>query len=238
MHPTDSELLALVHHESGAGRRVTQTHLAACAECQTRYRALAQQDGEIASLFTLLDTSAPVVSLAGITRRGRLGRRRRSVAAAAAAILIAATAAATVIPGTPFHRYFHRVAGHPAILQQPVPSDAPALADTAGVTVAADTDVMIALRNFQRAGEIHLVWLQGAPAVSVRAIGGDVGYTVRSGRVVVENRRPALRYEITLPPAIPSVTLMMADQVVWQSPRQDARSLPTTIDLTRLDRKR
>ena len=72
--------------------------------------------------------------------------------------------------------------------------------------MAADSDVIIALREPQSAGEIHVVWQTGAPAVSVRAIGGDVGYTVRTGRVQVENRRPALRYEIILPPTIPGVT--------------------------------
>src|SRR6185437_4098342 len=96
-----------------------------CAECQLRYRTLAQQDGEIASLLTLLDTAAPIVPLASITRLGRLGRRRRSMAAAAAAIFIAATAAATVIPGAPLHRYFHRIADQPGLPAQPTPLPAP-----------------------------------------------------------------------------------------------------------------
>src|SRR6185312_9850562 len=158
VHPTDSELLALVHGESSTGGRATQTHLASCAECQLRYRTLALQDGEIASLLTLLDTAAPIVSLASITHRGRLGRRRRSVTAAAAAIFIAATAAATVIPGAPLHRYFHRMAVQPGRPAQPTPRPAPAPVDTAGVTLAADTDVIIALREPQAAGKIHLVW--------------------------------------------------------------------------------
>jgi hypothetical protein len=240
VHPTDSELLALVHHESSADWQATQAHAASCEPCQLRYRALAQQDGAIASLLTLLDAPVPSVPLAGIARRARL-RRSRSVAAAAAAILIAATAAATVIPGAPLHRFFRSVGDRPALPTRPALSPVPAPADTAGVTVAADSDVIIALREPQSAGEIHVVWQTGAPAVSVRAIGGDVGYTVRTGRVQVENRRPALRYEITLPPTIPGVTLMMGDKVVWQSTKQaDAgRSRqPMTFDLSKMAPRR
>jgi hypothetical protein len=106
------------------------------------------------------------------------------------------------------------------------------------VTVAANTDVIIALREPQRAGEIHVVWHTGAPAVSVRAIGGDVGYTVRTGRVLVENRQPALRYEITLPPTLPAVTLMVGDKVVWRSTKLvdggRARQ-PVTLDLSKTE---
>jgi hypothetical protein len=235
VHPTDSELLALVHHESSASRRTILAHLASCEPCQLRYRTLAQQDGEIASLLTLLDAAPPIVPLAGIARRARLARRSRSVAAAAA-ILIAATAAATVIPGAPLHRYFHSAVGKP-LPDRPALRLVPAPADTAGVTVASDTDVIIALREPQSVGEIHVVWQTGAPAVSVRAIGGDVGYTVRTGRVQIENRRPALRYEITLPPAIPGVTLMVGDKVVWQSIKQANAGhsrQPMTFDLSNM----
>src|SRR6202521_771645 len=106
-HPTDSELLALVHREQPVDQPAAlQAHLASCESCQLRYRTLAQQDGAIASLLTLLDAPVPPVTLAGITERPRMGWRGRSVAAAAAAILIAATAAATVIPGAPFHPFF------------------------------------------------------------------------------------------------------------------------------------
>ena len=241
VHPTDSELLALIHQEPSVDRREVQAHLASCEPCQLRYRTLAQQDGEIASLLTLLDTPVPTIPLAGITRRGRLGRRSRSVAAAAAAILVAATAAATVIPGAPFHRFFRSVVGKPTLQTRPALRPAPVPADTAGVTVAADTDVIIALQAPQRAGEIHVVWQTGAPAVSVRAIGGDVGYTVRTGRVLVENRRPALRYEITLPPAIPGVTLMMGDKVVWRSTKQAGAGhsrQPMTFDLSKMEPRR
>jgi hypothetical protein len=109
------------------------------------------------------------------------------------------------------------------------------------VTVAADTELIIALREPQSAGEIHVIWQTGAPAVSVQAIGGNVGYTVRTGRVLVENRVPAMRYEITLPPAIPGVTLMVGDKVVWQSTKQaDAgRShQPMTFDLSKMEPRR
>jgi hypothetical protein len=241
VHPTDSELLALVHHEASVDRPAMRAHAASCEPCQLRYRTLAQQDGEIASLLTLLDAPTPIVPLAGITRRARLGRRPRSVVAAAAAILITATAAAAVIPGTPLHRYFHDDVGKPALQTRPALRPAPAPADTAGVTVAADTDVIIALREPQSAGEINVVWHAGAPAVSVRAIGGDVGYTVRAGQVQIENRRPASRYDITLPPTITAVTLMVGDKVVWQSTKQAnaGRSRqPMSLDLSKMEQRR
>jgi hypothetical protein len=234
-HPTDSELLAVVHHEPSAD---LQAHLASCQACQLRYRDLAQQDGAIASLLTLLDAPVPSVTLSGITRRAGRGRRARSVAAAAAAILIAASAAATVIPGAPFHPFFRGLVGKSSLHTRPALRPAPAPADTAGVTVAGNTEVIIALRHPQNTGEVHLVWEPGAPAVSVRAIGGEVGYTVRTGKVLVENRRPAVRYEIVLPLTVPAMTLLMGNQVLWQStnPAGGNRSRqPITLDLSKLE---
>jgi hypothetical protein len=98
--------------------------------------------------------------------------------------------------------------------------------------------VIIALRHPQNTGEVHLVWESGAPAVSVRAIGGEVGYTVRTGKVLVENRRPAIRYEIVLPLTVPAMTLLMGNQVLWQStnPAGGNRSFqPITLDLSKLE---
>jgi anti-sigma factor RsiW len=232
-HPTDSELLAVVHHEPSAD---LQAHLASCQACQLRYRDLAQQDGAIASLLTLLDAPVPTVTLSGITRRARRGRRARSVAAAAAAILIAASAAATVIPGAPFHPFFRGLVGKSSLHTRPALRPARAPADTAGVTVAGDAEVIIALRHPQNIGEIHLVWQPGAPSVSVRAIGGEVGYTVRTGKVLVENRRPAIRYEIVLPLTVRAMTLLMGNQVLWQSTNPAGGNRfrqPITIDLSK-----
>lgn len=242
VHPTDSELLALVHHERSVDEPAAlRAHLASCESCQLRYRTLAQQDGAIASLLTLLDAPVPTVTLAGITRRARLGRRVRSVAAAAAAILVAATAAATVIPGAPFHSFFRDLVGKPSLQTPPVPRPAPAPADTAGVTVPADTDVTIAFLYPQTSGEIHLSRPSDAVAVTVRAVGGQVGYTVRPGRVTVKNQPPAARYEITIPRSIPAARLTLGDKVLWQSTRgvQPERSRgPITFDLSKLKETR
>jgi anti-sigma factor RsiW len=238
VHPTDSELIALVHHESSAGRPgVLRAHLASCEPCQLRCRTLAQQDGKVASLLTLLDAPVPTVPLTTITRRARHGRRSRPVAAAAAAILVAATAAATVIPGAPFHPFFRSVVGKPTLPTRPALRPAPAPADTAGVTVLADTDVTIAFRYLQTAGEIRLSWASDAAVVTVRAAGGQVGYTVRPGRVTVENQPPAARYEITIPRTIPAATLTVGHKVLWQSivaAHPDRSRGPITFDLSKL----
>jgi anti-sigma factor RsiW len=242
VHPTESELLALVHHEHPVNRPAAlQAHLASCESCQLRYRTLAQQDGAIASLLTLLDAPVPAVTLAGITRRAGMARRVRSVAAAAAAILVAATAAATVIPGAPFHPFFRGLVGKPTLQTRPAQRPALAPADTAGVTVPADTDVTIAFLHPQAAGEIRLSWPSDAVAVTVRAVGGQVGYTVRPGRVTVENQPPAARYEITMPPTIPGARLTVGDQVLWQSNRAahpDRLPGPITFDFSKLKETR
>jgi hypothetical protein len=241
-HPTDSELLALVHHERPVEQPAAlRAHLASCEPCQLRYRTLAQQDGAIASLLTLLDTPVPAVTVAGITQRARLGRQARSVAAAAAAILIAATAAATVIPGAPFHFFFRDLVGKPTAQTRPALRPAPAPADTAGVTVPADTDVTIAFLYPQTSGEIYLSRPSEAGAVTVRAVGGQVGYTVRPGRVTVKNQPPAARYEITIPRSIPAARLTVGDKVLWQSTRaaqSDRLRGPITFDLSQLKETR
>ncbi len=236
VHPTDSELVALVHRELAVPQATeVRAHLASCEPCQARYRALAQEDGQVASLLVLLDAPVPTVPLATILRRAHYGRRARPVAAAIAALLAAATAAATVIPGSPLHPFFRNVVGRPTLQTRPALPPAPAPADSAGVTVPADTEVTIALRDPQSAGRIRLLWQADAPALSVRAIGGEVGYTVRMGRVLVENRRPAVRYEITLPYTVPAVTLMVGDQVLWRSSRAadpGQSRQPITFDLS------
>ncbi|HEY0351345.1 MAG TPA: hypothetical protein VGC48_04435 [Gemmatimonadales bacterium] len=237
-HPTDSELLALVHHERSVDQPgALRAHLATCEACQLRYRTLAQQDGSIASLLTLLDAPVPTATPAGIARKARLGRRTRSVAAAAAAILVAATAAATVIPGTPFHSFFRDLIGKPSLQTRPALRPAPAPADTAGVTVPADTDVTIAFLYPQTSGQIRLSRPSDAVAVTVRAVGGQVGYMVRPGRVTVRNQPPAARYEITIPYSIPAARLTVGDQVLWQSARaapSDRLQGPITFDFSKL----
>lgn len=58
---------------------------------------------------------------------------------------------------------------------------------------------------------------------------------MRTGRVLVENRRPAVRYEITLPYTVPAVTLMVGDQVLWRSSRvadPGQSRQPITFDLS------
>jgi anti-sigma factor RsiW len=238
VHPTDSELIALLHHEPSVDEPTElRAHLASCKGCQLRYQTLAQQDGKVASLLTLLDAPVPTVPLTTITRQARHGRRSRAVAAAAAGILVAATAAATMIPGAPFHPFFRSVVGKTTLQTRPAMRPASAPADTAGVTVPADTAVTIAFRHPQTAGEIRLSWPSDAADVTVRAVGGHVGYTVRPGRVTVENQPPAARYEITIPRTIPAATLTVGDKVLWQSfgaAHSDRSQRPITFDLSKL----
>jgi hypothetical protein len=227
----------MVHHDRPLEQPATlRAHLASCERCQERYRTLAQEDGAIASLLTLLDTPLPPVSLTGITRRARLGRRMRSVAAAAAAILIAASAAATVIPGTPLHAFFRDLIGKTTLQNRPALGPAPAPADTGGISVPADTAVTIAFLYPQTSGEIRLAWTSDPVVVTLRAVGGQAGYVVGPGRITVKNQPAAARYEITLPRTIPAARLTVANKVLWQSmpaAQSDRSRGPITFDLSK-----
>lgn len=216
MHPTDTALLAIVHGELwGSGAEEVRLHLDDCASCSSRRDSMRREEEATDLSLRVLDLPVPQVSAATIRTRALARRRIRAVAASIGALVTLASAAAAM-PGSPVRAWFVRLLNPTSAVSTThlaAPVEAQPAAD--GIEIPVQGALIIELRHAQRAGRIQIVGSDGRTAAA-RAIGGDVGYVVGPGRVILDNRRPAVRYEITLPHHLTDVTLLVGGRVLWR----------------------
>jgi anti-sigma factor RsiW len=227
VHPSDATLVAMIHGEltDGAAARL-RAHLAECADCAALEAELRAGDSEVHRLLTVLDH--PVPRLHPPVAAARVPLLRRAALAASLALLLAGAAAAAV-PGTPLNRWIRdRLApsvpagGHRTV-QAPARA-APGMQAAGGVEVPATRELTLVFDEPEPAG-LLTVARADRPDVSLRAFGGAVAYQVGDGRIVVDNRRPALRYALEIPMGLPRLTVLVGGRVVFDS---DHRPLGAT----------
>lgn len=230
MHPTDGSLLALIHGESSPARAADiEAHLVSCPLCALRMDELRTGDAEIGRLLAALDRPVPQLAPPGGNARPR--QIRRSLLAASIALLVAGAAAAAV-PGTAIHRWVqeqlgitsHRASG-PAAPAISVPSSSSPAGEQAasGIEVPVTKALTIAFTQPEEGGTLIIARADRASA-SLSAFGGAVAYQVAEGKIVIDNRRPAGRYELEVPNALQRLTVTLGTKVVLNS---DVAALPT-----------
>jgi hypothetical protein len=233
VHPTESGLLALAHGECSAARAVTvHLHLAQCDGCRARYDTLVQTDRMVGALLAWLDQPAPSVPLSVVRRPARIGYSR-ALAAGVATLLAVAGAAIAAVPESPVRAWVEALTTwHAPSPRSPQATVAPPPATPAsdGVTVTVDTAATIVVRRAQTGGEIRLSRTD-QQTVTVHAFGGEVGYTVAPGRIIVDNRAPATRLEIVLPRRVRAAALVVGGRVLWRMPSPQATkgSVPDSL---------
>ena len=219
MHPSDATLVAMIHGEliDGAAAKL-RSHLAECGACAALEAELRADDTEVHELLAILDH--PVPRLHPPVAASRIPRLRRGALAASLALLLAGAAAAAV-PGTPLNRWIRdRLApsvpagGHRTV-QAPARA-APGMQAAGGVEVAATRELTLVFDEPEPGGVLTIVKAD-RPDVSLRAFGGAVAYQVGDGRIVVNNRRPALRYALEIPVGLPRLTVLVGGRVVFDS---------------------
>ena len=104
---------------------------------------------------------------------------------------------------------------HPAVPAPPDPASDDGQA-AGGVEVPATRELTLVFGEPEPAGRLTVVKAD-RPDVSLRAFGGAVAYQVGDGRIVVDNRRPALRYALEIPRGLPRLTVLVGDRVVFDS---------------------
>lgn len=229
MHTTDCDLLALLHGEpvwldADEARR----HIESCRVCAARQASLWREETEQRALLSLLDVPVPLVTVATIQRRAVA--RRRSVGIAASIVaLVTVASAAVAFPGSPLRSW---------IWNTPSPiATAPALSAhrpgaenlaTDGVEFPAVGIVVIELRYPQRSGQIRIVRTNSTVATA-RAIGGNVGFRVGSGRVILDNRPPAASYELYLPRDLIQASVLVGGRLLVRLTAHDAASTQDTL---------
>lgn len=225
MHPSDAALLAWTHGEFDAGVAAeVRDHVQGCGTCHARERELRDGDALVGRLLQTLDHPVPALRPpAALAPRRRV---RRSVLAASLGLLIAGAAAAAV-PGTPLHRWIHdRLLSSSAALPHPVPPLAvpPPGQAAGGVEVPGTTRLTIAFGVEEQDG-VLTVTVGDRSDVSLQAFGGAVGYQIGSGKIVVDNRRPAGRYALDLPASVRRLTVVLGNRTIYDS---DGAALGTT----------
>lgn len=215
MHPTDEDLLALLHGElRGPAADQVRLHLDACPACASRRDAIGREEMERDLLLRALDFPVPPIS-AAIIRTRASARRRLARAAASIGVLTTLATAAAAMPGSPVRTWLEKVLA-PAPPQPAPAARRPAEGAAAdGVEVAAEGALVIELRRSQAAGQFRIAVTDRA-TVTARAVGGDVGYRVGPGRVTLDNRVPATRYDITLPRTLANVTVLVGGRILWR----------------------
>lgn len=220
MHPSDVTLVAMIHGEliDGAAAEL-RSHLAACAACAGREAELRAGDEEVHGLLAILDH--PVPRLHPPVAAARAPHLRPVVLAASLALVLAGAASAAV-PGTPLNRWIrdrlvpsapadaHRTVQAPA---RPTSGDGQA---AGGVEMPATRELTLVFGEPEPAGLLTITRAERHD-VSLRAFGGAVAYQVGDGRIVVDNRRPALRYALEIPRGLPRLTILVGSRVVFDS---------------------
>ncbi len=221
MHPSDVTLVAMIHGEliDGAAAEL-RSHLAACAACAGREAELRAGDAEVHELLAILDH--PIPRLRPPVPATRAPHLRPAVLAASLALVLAGAASAAV-PGTPLNRWIRDrlvpsvpAGAHRAIQAAPArPTSADGQA-AGGVEMPATRELTLVFGEPEPAGLLTIMRAERHD-VSLRAFGGAVAYQVGDGRIVVDNRRPALRYALEIPMGLPRLTILVGSRVVFDS---------------------
>lgn len=240
MHLTDDEVAALAHDRAETLHADRAAHGATCTACAARVDAAQHDDRETAALLRWLDHPVPAVSVdrvieaAARERPRRLtdrwqapGRRAFRPRLVAAALVVGAGAAAAALPNGPLHRVLaqalsqavsHAFAtGRPADVPtttQPVPTP-PEIAPATGIAIAAGTGVDVALQSWQRTGRLRIVFTDTGDA-SLVATGADATFSIRQGRIIVDNRGASSTFTLTLPRTVPRVRIQVDTSVVFR----------------------
>jgi anti-sigma factor RsiW len=220
VHPTDGSLLELIHGESSPDRVADiETHLESCPLCARRIDELRTGDAEIGRLLASLDQPVPQLSSPGGNTRPR--QLRRTLLAASVALVVAGAAAAAV-PGTAIHRWVQEQLGttpranRPAVPAVPAPASPTREQAASGIEVPVTKALTIAFAQPEEGGTL-IIALADRASASLRAFGGAVAYKVAEGKIVIDNRRPAGRYELEVPNALERLTVLLGTKVVLNS---------------------
>ncbi len=217
MHPSDATLLALIHGELAEGTRAeTEEHVASCGICAAQLAELRDGDAIVAGLLSTLDHPVPRRVPMVLTRAPGLSR----IAIAASIALLVAGAAAAAVPGTPVHRWLQEHLSAPVRQEISRPA-APAASSSAeqaasGVEVAPAGGLTVSFREPEPAGTL-IVATADRSNVSLRALLGAVAYQVGTGRIVVDNRGVAGRYQLEIPNSLERLTVLVGSQVIFRS---------------------
>ena len=231
MHPSDATLLALLHGElDGRDEESARAHVATCADCAGRSAALARADAETEDLLRLLDHPVPFRPLP-VPRQARPRWARPAIAASLALLLAGAAAAA--VPGTALHRWIAaRLGAAPEPRPAPVvPLPPPAQTQAGGVELPGSGALTVTFAVPEPAG--RLMVSAGSPdGAALHAFGGDVGYQVGKGRIAVDNRRPAGRYTLEVPPDLARLTVVVAGRTVFDGEREKLAVIGDSLSLS------
>ena len=222
-HRSDAELLASIHDEPVYDAAGMREHLAACARCAARRRALADDDAMIAGALAELDDPLRGTITPRPSRRSRRHWVSRGLRIAGAAATVAVAAAALVVP--PVHRWVFREVEVVPNRAAVVPPPAPALAS--GIAVPASPSLTIVLRHEQTRGNIDITWT-AAGDVTFGSRGGTTAYEVASGQVAIDNQAPADDYQIHVPRSVQQLRIVAGTRVLLRWPDDSAQRTSTT----------
>jgi hypothetical protein len=136
--------------------------------------------------------------------------------------LLGAGAAAAAVPGTAIHRWVQEQLGttpsanRPAVPTVPAPASPTREQAASGIEVPVTRALTIAFAQPEEGGTL-IIALADRASASLRAFGGAVAYQVAEGKIVIDNRRPAGRYELEVPDALERLTVLLGTKVVLNS---------------------
>jgi len=208
------ELLASLHAElSRRVERALGDHLASCEICRGRLESLTAEDASEAGLLSALDLPVPATSAAAVRDRARRRPRVTPLLAAAATLLVVGTAAAVMTRGSALDAWIHRVLTRPPV-QTPRPAEhQPSRPVLGGIQVPRANARQIRLTRPQSSGVVRVTFAD-QDDVSAQARGGEVAYQIHGGELVLDNRVPASRYDITLPLTPPFPTILLVGRTI------------------------
>ena len=235
MHPIDTDLLALLHAEPvWLGAEAARRHIDACPLCTRRAESLRREETEQRTRLLQLGFPLPPVTAAMIVRRATVRRRNFRLAASIGALATLASAA-MALPGSPMRAWMRASFLAPVAIARVSPAGSSPAAQPAatGIEFRAAGTLVIELRVPQASGQIRIIRSDSAIAVA-RAIGGAVRFRVGSGRLMLDNRVAADRYEFSLPRNLTQMSVLVGGRLLVRLTSRDAapRTDTLTFDLS------
>lgn len=198
-------------------QRELAIHAPACSDCQRVLAALGRRRVLVAGLLDQLDGRVPERSLTEVLGRQRLASRRsrQSLLAAAVVAFCVVTAAGATVRAGLFQRAMTWLLGPAPQVESQFPPARPVVPEghsSTGITLVAASSVEIAFEQWPPRGEIEIA-LRPVAEVSVTA-SVPTAYSVRKGKVLVDNRGVTTSYRVVLPKNIPLASIRVGNRIV------------------------
>jgi len=223
MHLDEEQVQRLAHGESvGVSLATANSHLANCAECQTRVGVATAEDATIAELLRHLDPPPRPVTVHQVIARAKTPDLRWMYRAASVLLVLGVGSVAWAAPNSALRnawhsvsQLFHRTAAVVAVPVNAASAPTPASPVLSGMSFPAGNRVIVVFSATQTSGVVRLSFTSGEDVV-VRSSADGAVYSSSGDTLTVNNRRAASDFDVAIPRTVQRTEIRVNGTTVFQ----------------------